>query len=78
MFIRERENIKMKKTPSNHNKSWTATQEKQLDQLARGNTPTPLIAYKMQRTEPAIRAKAHELEISLKPTNKPPYNRRKK
>jgi len=68
----------VKKTPSNHNKSWTPPQEKQLKQLAKGNTPTPLIAYKMQRTEDAVRAKAHELDISLKPTNKPPYNRRKR
>jgi hypothetical protein len=68
----------MAKKPGNHREPWDRAGEKQLRDLAKGNTPTPLIAYKMQRTEPAVRAKAQDLGVSLKPTNKSPYNRRPK
>jgi hypothetical protein len=67
----------MAKTPANHRKPWTPKDEKQLEKLADGNTPTRLIAHELDRTEDAIRAKASELDISLKPTNQSPYNRRK-
>lgn len=67
----------MAKTPKKHGKAWTATDENQLKKLARGNTPTRLIAYELERTEDAIRAKASEIDLSLKPTNQSPYNRRK-
>lgn len=68
----------MAKTPAKSGKAWTGKDVKALEKLAEGNTPTPLIAWKLQRTEPAIRNKAAEENISLKPTNKSPYNRRKK
>lgn len=67
----------MAKTPAKHGQSWTATDEIQLKKLAKGNTPTGLIAYKLERTEDAIRSKASEIDISLKPVNQSPYNRRK-
>ncbi len=67
----------MAKTPKNHGKNWTGSEKKELRALAAGNTPTRLIAYKMGRTEDAIRAKAGEIDLSLKPTNQSPYNRRK-
>jgi hypothetical protein len=67
-----------RKTPENHNKAWTATAEQELRKLAKGNTPTPLIAYKLKRTEAGVRGKASEINLSLKPTNKSPYNRQKK
>jgi len=68
----------MAKTPANHNKRWTKTEEKELKKLADGNTPTGLIAHKLKRTEAGIRGKASDIDLSLKPTNKSPYNRRKK
>ena len=36
-----------------------------------------VIGLKMGRTEDAVRAKASEADVSLKPTNQSPYNRRK-
>lgn len=63
---------------SNHGKQWTSKDEAKLQQLAAGNTPTPLIAHKLARTESAVQNKAGELKVSLKPTNQSPYNRTKK
>lgn len=67
----------MPKPPANHGKQWTPADVAQLKQLAKGNTPTGLIAHKMGRTEDSIRSKASETGVSLKPTNQSPYNRRK-
>lgn len=67
----------MAKTPENHRKPWSADEVKKLETLADGNTPTRLIAHKLERTEDSVRAKASERRISLKPTNQSPYNRRK-
>jgi hypothetical protein len=66
----------MAKTPDNHRKPWTRSDDAELRRLAKQNTPTPLIAYKMERTEDAIRAHASEIDLSLKPTNKSPYGKR--
>lgn len=68
----------MAKTPKNHGKYWTEQDINKLEKLVKGNTPTGLLAYELGRTEDAIRAKASDLEISLKPTNQSPYNRQKK
>jgi hypothetical protein len=68
----------MVKQPSNHNKQWTLAQVSQLAHLARQNTPTRVIALKMGRTPDAIRYRAGEERISLKPVNQSPYNRRPK
>jgi hypothetical protein len=67
----------MAKSPANHGKQWTSVDVKQLRQLAEENTPTRVIGLKMGRTEDAVRAKASETDVSLKPTNQSPYNRRK-
>ncbi|MCX7038087.1 MAG: hypothetical protein NT005_02980 [Spirochaetes bacterium] len=67
----------MAKKPPNLGKEWSRADVSKLKDLARGNTPTPLIAYKLERTEAGVRAKAHEKGVSLKPTNKSPYTRRK-
>lgn len=67
----------MAKTPKNHGGDWTKGDVSQLAKLAKGNTPTGLLAYKLGRTENAVRSKASDENISLKPTNQPPYNRRK-
>jgi len=63
----------MARTPKRHGKDWTDAEENRLRREAQGNTPTRVIALKHERTEAAIRNKAHELEVSLRPTNQPPY-----
>lgn len=68
----------MAKYTRNAGKSWTSTQVKQLRTLAKENTPTRVIGLKLGRTDTAVRAKASEKRVSLKPTNQSPYNRSKK
>jgi hypothetical protein len=63
--------------PKNHYDPWTAAEVALLRLLARENTPTRIIALKLGRTEDAVRAKAAELGISLKPTNQSPYGTHK-
>ncbi len=53
--------------------AWTALQIARLRTLARQNTPTRVIAFKLGKTEAAIYAKAKELGISLSPWNRSPY-----
>lgn len=67
----------MPKIPDNHRKEWTRQDINDLQRLADQNTPTRVIAFKMNRTPDAVRSKASEEHISLKPTNQSPYNRRK-
>lgn len=64
------------KKRGNAGKRWTPKDIEKLIKLAKGNTPTGLIAYKMGRTKNAINSKAQDEKISLKPTNKPPYDRK--
>jgi hypothetical protein len=66
------------KSSANTGKRWTPTQVKQLRQLASRNTPTRVIGLKLGRTEKAVRIKASEKGVSLKPTNHPSLHRRKK
>lgn len=66
------------KTPKNHGKTWSAKDDAALRKLAKGNTPTGLIAWELGRTEAAVRSHASEERVSLKPVNQSPYNRRKK
>ncbi len=68
----------MAKTPKNHGKDWKPGDVRELRKLAAGNTPTRVIGLKLGRTEGAVRSKAGEKSVSLKPTNQSPYNRRKK
>jgi hypothetical protein len=67
----------MAKIPANYGKQWTVQEVKQLKNLAKENTPTRVIGIKLKRTESAIYSKASEEDISLKPTNQSPYNRKK-
>jgi hypothetical protein len=68
----------MTKSTRNTGKTWTKGDVSQLRTLAGQNTPTRVIGLKLGRTEDAVRTKASEKNISLKPTNQSPYNRRKK
>ncbi len=67
----------MAESTKNTGKIWTPGDVQQLKQLAAGNTPTRVIGLKLGRTEDAIRSKAQQEGISLKPTNQSPYNRQK-
>ena len=67
----------MAKYDRNSGKQWTSDTERQLKQLARENTPTRVIGLILGRTEDAVRSKASDLGVSLKPTNQSPYNRGK-
>lgn len=68
----------MSKSTRNSGKEWSAKDRIDLKILASQNTPTRVIGFKIGRTEDAVRTKASELNISLKPTNQSPYNRKKK
>ncbi len=68
----------MAKSPKNHGKAWSSQDVKQLKTLANQNTPTRVIGLKMGRTEGSVYSKANQENISLKPTNQSPYNRRGK
>lgn len=65
------------KKPVNAGKTWTSDDIAKLRQLAKGNTPTRVMAMKLGRTADAVYGKADDLGLSLKPTNQSPYNRRK-
>ena len=67
----------MPKSTRNSGKDWNRQDVTLLQQLVRENTPTGVIGLKLGRTETAVRSKASELGISLRPTNQSPYNRRK-
>ena len=62
----------------NNYKGWKAADVRELRRLARENTPTRVIGLKLGRTETAVRGKAQREGVSLKPTNRSPYNRRKR
>jgi hypothetical protein len=67
----------MAKKPPNHGKDWSKQDVRELKTLVGQNTPTRVIGLKMGRTPEAIYGKASAENISLKPTNQSPYNRRK-
>jgi hypothetical protein len=70
----------MAKTPvslRNAGKPITNADVKQVKQLASENTPTRVIGLKIGRSENSVRAIASDNNISLRPTNQSPYNRKK-
>ncbi len=68
----------MTKYNRNSGKEWTSKDISDLGSLARENTPTRVIGLKLGRTEAAVRTKAADKGVSLKPVNQKPYNRTKK
>ncbi|NTW30307.1 MAG: hypothetical protein HGB37_02860 [Candidatus Moranbacteria bacterium] len=62
----------------NSGKAWSAGDIRTLRELAKGNTPTRVIGLELGRTPGSVATKASEKNISLKPTNQSPYNRRTK
>ena len=67
----------MAKSNRNSGEPWSPSDVNQLKDLAGGNTPTRVIGLKLGRTEDAVRTKASDEGISLRPTNQSPYTRRK-
>lgn len=65
----------MPKYNRNTGKPWIKGETEKLATLAGANTPTRVIGLKLGRTEAAVRSKASEEGISLKPVNQSPYNR---
>ena len=63
----------MSKSNRNSGKAWSGADEAALRKLAAENTPTRVIGLKLGRTESAVYTKAHQLGVSLKPTNQSPY-----
>ncbi|MGA7485456.1 MAG: hypothetical protein WBW74_00740 [Xanthobacteraceae bacterium] len=56
---------------------WSGTDLGTLRRLAHANTPTGVISLKMGRTPAAVRSKAQRERISLRPSNRSPYSRRR-
>lgn len=67
----------MTKSTRNSGKGWTSGSDQQLHQYVGQNTPTRVIGLKLGRKEGAIRNRASQIGVSLKPTNQSPYNRRR-
>ena len=63
----------MSKSTRNNGKQWTRAEVTELRRLAKKNTPTRVIGFKLGRTENAVRTRASDENISLKPTNQSPY-----
>lgn len=57
---------------------WTPTEVDHLRNLADRNTPTRVIGIKLGRSEDAVRSKAGDERVSLKPTNQSPYGTKKR
>ena len=68
----------MSKSYKNSGKQWTNKDVQTLKKGVAGNKPTGLIAWDLKRTKDAVYKKASDLGVSLDPTNRSPYNRRKK
>ena len=68
----------MAKYNRNSGNPWQLKEIEKLKDLARRNTPTRVIGLDLGRTEDAVRTKASSENISLKPHNRSPYNRKGK
>jgi len=68
----------MPKYIRNKNKVWSQGEVNKLRELVSQNTPTRVIGLKLGRPVNGVYAKADQLDISLQPPNRSPYNRRTK
>jgi hypothetical protein len=59
----------LNRTPKHQGKRWTPPTKAKLPELAKGNTPTGLIAHEPGRSKPAVYPQASKLSFSLEPTN---------
>lgn len=67
----------MAKYNRNSGKPWKSAEVSKLRELAKGNTPTRVIGLKLGRTPNSVSNKASQEGISLKPSNRSPYSKRK-
>jgi hypothetical protein len=67
----------MAKSTRNTGTQWSKADVSQLRKLANQNTPTRVIGLKLGRTEDAVRTKASQEGVSLKPANQSPYGTKK-
>jgi len=67
----------MPKSTRNSGTRWTTADVAKVRDLAKGNTPTRVIGFKVGRTADSIYKKASEEGIPLRPTNQPPYGTKK-
>jgi len=67
---------KLPKYIAKSGKPWTPEEVKQLKNFG-GKVPTGVIALKLQRPLSGVSAKAQEIGLSLKPTNKSPRSKLK-
>lgn len=67
----------MAKYNRNSGKQWSGADVSKLKQLAKQNTPTRVMGLILGRTSGAVSTKAGEENVSLKPVNRSPYNRKK-
>lgn len=68
----------MSKSTRSSGKRWTPGEVSQLRQLANSNTPTRVIGLKLGRPEAAVRTRASQEGISLRPTNQSPYGTKRR
>jgi hypothetical protein len=68
----------MTKTPKNHGKNWTPTDNRELKKLIGENTPTRVMGLKLGRTPGAVQGHANDLGLSTKPVNQRPNKGRKR
>jgi hypothetical protein len=62
----------VKKSATFGRQEWTPAVINELKVLIKQNTPTPLIASKLNRSVGSVYNKVSELGLSLKPTNRSP------
>jgi hypothetical protein len=56
--------------------NWTKHEIEELRKFARGSTPPETIARRLNRTTAAVKAKARQLRVSLKPDPNSPFARK--
>jgi len=66
------------KSTRNAGKTWTPAERRELAKLAKGNTPTRVIGFKIGRTPDAIYSQAARQGVSLNPPNQSPRSPRRK
>jgi len=64
----------MSKQASRAGKRWADSEVRKLKLLIKQNAPTPLIAWKLFRTESGVESKAVDEGLSIKRANKSSYN----
>jgi hypothetical protein len=66
----------MPRSDRNAGKPWSTADVRSLKALAAGNAPTRVIGLRLGRSEDAVRTKASDIGVSLRPTNQSPHGRR--